>query len=498
MKTYVIVLLTICLAVDGAAQHSFDFLYKTPDDKYIFNGSVDLEGNAILVGRIGEYYYKGDGLVMKVQPDGKYMTKRFNKQDTLNRLCSVNILDNGNYLIAGNFGATDDWNYVDYFWVLILDHALEVIAENFFLIDEYYTGFGGYMKSLVDNDRNVCIVGQAIEFVTNPQSPRTDYVMFKLNQEGDTLMSRYYQYPYWQLPYELMIIPDTDSLMLLGGTMSTAGHPTVTIMDKNMQIHTVNHFYISGLSYLLSADFWLNESEFLMAGPNSFSDGRYLDGYIGVYRMNTAGQVFEELVLSIPDTSIYRAWHKSIAYANDSTVYVAGFQAFANNMTPNAVYLFVIDREMNILGSTGFFIGDAQYQVTGILPMHDDGCLMHIAKNKPNAQGVLERDVYIRKYLRENIVITTTVEKIPLEKLNLKLWPNPAFDKLFVSLEGLNLNQNIRFKIFNTNGIMFLDKKLTIDGNIIRCNISNMPAGLYVYEILGESMPKHTGKFIKK
>lgn len=265
-----------------------------------------------------------------------------------------------------------------------------------------------------------------------------------------------------------------------------------------MQIHTVNHFYISGLSYLLSADFWLNESEFLMAGPNSFSDGRYLDGYIGVYRMNTAGQVFEELVLSIPDTSIYRAWHKSIAYANDSTVYVAGFQAFANNMTPNAVYLFVIDREMNILGSTGFFIGDAQYQVTGILPMHDDGCLMHIAKNKPNAQGVLERDVYIRKYLRENIVITTTVEKIPLEKLNLKLWPNPAFDKLFVSLEGLNLNQNIRFKIFNTNGIMFLDKKLTIDGNIIRCNISNMPAGLYVYEILGESMPKHTGKFIKK
>lgn len=29
-------------------------------------------------------------------------------------------------------------------------------------------------------------------------------------------MSRYYQYPYWQLPYELMIIPDTDSLMLLG------------------------------------------------------------------------------------------------------------------------------------------------------------------------------------------------------------------------------------------------------------------------------------------
>jgi len=217
---------------------------------------------------------------MKVQPDGKYMTKRFNKQDTLNRLCSVNILDNGNYLIAGNFGATDDWNYVDYFWVLILDHTLEVIAENYFLIDEYYTGFGGRMKSLVDNDGNICIVGQAIEFVTNPQSPRTDYVMFKLNQEGDTLMSRYYQYPYWQLPYELMIIPDT-----------------------NMQIHAVNHFYISDLYDMLSADFWLNESEFLMAGPNSFSDGRYLDDYIGVYRMNTAGQVFEEL--SMPTTLPY-------------------------------------------------------------------------------------------------------------------------------------------------------------------------------------------------
>lgn len=498
MKTYVIVLLTICLAIDGAAQHSFDFLYKTPDDKYILNGSVDQEGHAILVGIIGEYYDKVDGLVMKVHPDGNYLTKRFDKQDTLNRLSSINILDNGNYLIAGTFGETDDSNYVDYFWVLILNHALEVIAENYFLIDEYYTGFGGRMKSLVDNDGNICIVGQAIEFVTNPQNPRTDYVMFKLSQEGDTLMSHYYQYPYWQLPYELMIITDTDSLMLLGGTMSTAGHPTVTIMDKNMQIHTVNHFYISGLFDMLSADFWLNESEFLMAGPNMFSKGRYLDNYIGVYRMNTAGQVFEELVLSIPDTSIYRAWNKSIVYANDSTVYVAGFQAFANNMTPNAVYLFVIDREMNILGSTSFFIGDAQYQVTGILSMHDDGCLMHIAKNKPNAQGVLERDVYIRKYLREDIEIITTVEKIPSELLSLSLWPNPADAELYVILEGLNSNQNIRFRIFNTDGIMFFDKKFIVDGNIIRSNISNLPAGLYVYEILGESMQKQTGKFIKK
>lgn len=186
MKTYVIVLLTICLAIDGAAQHSFDFLYKTPDDKYIFTGSVDHEGNAILVGIIGEYYNKVDGLVMKVHPDGNYLTKRFDKQDTLNRLSSINILDNGNYLIAGTFGETDDSNYVDYFWVMILDHTLEVIAENYFLIDEYYTGFGGRMKSLVDNDGNICIVGQAIEFVTNPQNPRTDYVMFKLNQEGDT------------------------------------------------------------------------------------------------------------------------------------------------------------------------------------------------------------------------------------------------------------------------------------------------------------------------
>ncbi len=45
---------------------------------------------------------------------------------------------------------------------------------------------------------------------------------------------------------------------------------------------------------------------------------------------------------------------------------------------------------------------------------------------------------------------------------------------------------------------MFFDKKFIVDGNIIRSNISNLPAGLYVYEILGESMPKKTGKFIKK
>jgi hypothetical protein len=323
--------------------------------------------------------------------------------------------------------------------------------------------------------------------------------MYKLVQSGDTLLSRYYQYPYSQGPYELMKIPESDELLLLGNRITTNAIPSLIILDADMEIVNSYSFQPNpSLHQRLSAAKWLNETDFLMAGTRQFQTERYIDNYIAVLRMNTSAQLFEELVLSVPDTSIYRAWNKSITEANDSTIYVAGFQAFASNTTPNAVYLFLIDSQMNLLGSKGFFIGDDQYQVNGVLPMHDDGCLMYISKNRINDQGILERDIYIRKYQREDIEIITTVEKIPSEQLSLKLWPNPAFDELFVSLEGMNPNQNIRFRIFNTDGIMFFDKKLIVDGNIIRSNISNLPAGLYVYEILGESMPKQTSKFIKK
>jgi hypothetical protein len=479
-------------------QNSFDFLYSTQADNLIKNGVVDHEGSAILVGHIGDLSSDEsiDGFVMKVNPDGSYVAKQFDLSDTVSSFHDAVILDDGNYMVFGSKG--DSGYYQNNFWVLTLDHELEVLSEKTYEIDDYYTGVGASMKAVLDNDRNIAIAGLVFEKVNEYQF-FTDYVLYKLTQEGDTLYSRYYSYPYNQLPYELMRIPETDHLLLLGDRITTNAIPSVLILDSEMEILNSYSFqiYPSPLSQRLSAAKWLNETDFLMAGTRQLPDEKYIDNYIAVFRMNTSAELFEELMLTVPDTSIYRAWNRSITEANDSTIYVAGFQAFADISTPNAVYLFLIDSQMNLLGRKSFYIGDDQYQVWGTLAMPDNGCLMTISKMRISDQGYLERDVYIRKYLREDFEIITSVEDYPLNKIAAKAWPNPADDLLHISIEGLETGQDFRLCIYDIAGQKYLDKAHIVSGNTVQCRIDVLPSGTYVYEIEADRQHLLSGKFIK-
>ncbi len=499
MKTLIISTLLYLLASNAICQHSFGFLYDTPYDNTVNNGVVDHEGNAILVGQIGEYYTGLlDGFVMKILPDGSYATKKFDSSEFNSSLNAVVVLDNGNYMVIGSKGVSDDFNYRNYFWVMTLDHELEVISEKAYEINKFYTGMSGIIKALIDNEGNIAVVGLVIEKINEVQY-FSDYVMYKLTQEGDTLLSRYYQFPYNQTPYELMKIPNSDELLLLGNRITTNAVPSLIILDAEMEIVISYSFQPNpSLSQWLNAAKWLNETDFLMAGTRQFQTERYIDNYIAVFRMNISAQLFEELVLSVPDTSIYRAWNKSITEANDSTIYVAGFQAFASNTTPNAVYLFLIDSQMNLLGRKDFFIGDAQYQARGVLPMHDDGCLMYISKNRINDQGILERDIYIRKYLREDFEIITKVEHLPEDLPAAKAWPNPARDEVNISLSAFAQGLNLRFRMYDTQGQKYVDKQIRVSGNSLRAGIGPLPPGLYVYELEGPDGQKQSGKFVKE
>jgi len=497
MKNLSLILLFCIFSIHAFAQHSFEFLHHTPYDNVVGNGAVDHEGNAILVGQIGEYYTGLlDGFVMKVYPDGSYVTKQFELPEFNSSLSAIVVLDNGNYMVLGSKGVSDNLFYRNYFWVIILNQELEVVSEKSYEINDYYTGVTATMKAILDNEGNVAVVGLVNEKINEVQY-FTDYLLCKLTQEGDTLLSRYYQYPFSQMPYELMQIPESNELMLLGFRITTNAIQSLIILDAELEIVNSYSFQASTLSRRLNAAKWLNETDFLMAGTRQFQDERYIDNYIAVFRMNTSAELFEELVLSVPDTSIYRAWDKSITEANDSTIYVAGFQAFASNITPNAVYLFLIDSQMNLLGSKVFFIGDAQYQVNGVLPMQDNGCLMYISKNRINDQGILERDIYIRKFLREDFELITSVEDYLISKIAAKAWPNPADDLLHISIEGLETGQDFRLRIYNTARQKYLDKALTASGNTVQCQINVLPSGTYVYEIQTADGQVGGGKFIK-
>jgi hypothetical protein len=475
------------------AQHSFEISYATEEDETIISGAIDNQGNVILVGNIGTFNgFHYDGLVMKILPDGNYFTQRFNIEGAFSYFSEVVILDDGNYFIIGSLRFDSVYTNNKYLWVLTLDGSLEIIHEETYLINEDYVGYGPYMKALIGNDSIIRLVGQAYELNTNPNQTQTDYVMFKLSQNGDTLLSKYYPFPHWETPYDLIKIPGSDELMLIGQAISLYGTPELVFLDGDMNILYYNKI-IQGMKGRLNTDLWLNDTDFLMAGNNNSNNERY----IGVYHMDTSAYMHYELVLDRPDTVDYMASFKSMAYANDSTIYIVGYQSYIQLWTtvPTKVFLYVIDRDMNLLGMK-YLGGDANYSTSGIINAHDDGCLIW-GRRYVNPDGIPERDIHIWKVLREEIEISVSVEHINKPGYKASVWPNPVSEELFVSISGINVDAESRFQIYNMAGYKLYDSRISSEGNFLKVNVRNLEAGVYAYRIIQGRHEAISGKFIK-
>lgn len=479
------------------AQHSFEISYATEEDELIIAGAIDHQGNSILVGNIGVYAGQlYDGFAMKIMPDGNYIYQRYDIEGAFSYFSEVVILDNGSYLILGSFTYDSLFTERNHLWVLILDHNLEILIEKTYLINEEYIGFGSNMEALIGNDSIIRLVGQAYETNTNPNQAQTDYVMFKLNQIGDTLLSKYYQFPLWESPYDLNKIPGSDELMLIGQAISLYGTPELVFLDGDLNILYYNKI-IQGMTGRLNTDLWLNDTDFLMVGNNRDINNNY-ERYIGVYHMDTSAYMHYELILDRPDTVEYMAIKKSMAYANDTTIYIVGYQCHNQLWTtlPNKIFLYVIDRDMNLLGLK-YLGGDAYYDPWGILPTHDDGCLIW-GTRYVNPDGIPERDIHIWKVLREEIEISVSVEQINKPGHQARVWPNPVSAELFISISGINLDTDARFQIYNMAGYKIYDSRISGEGSLLKVNVRNLEAGLYTYRIIQSRHEAISGKFIKQ
>ena len=77
---------------------------------------------------------------------------------------------------------------------------------------------------------------------------------------------------------------------------------------------------------------------------------------------------------------------------------------------------------------------------------------------------------------------------------NLSVYPNPAEDKLFVSY---NVNSKPQLKLINLAGAEINISEITINENILECDISNIPAGMYFISIISENGIYTKNVFIK-
>jgi hypothetical protein len=91
-----------------------------------------------------------------------------------------------------------------------------------------------------------------------------------------------------------------------------------------------------------------------------------------------------------------------------------------------------------------------------------------------------------------NVTVTSTVSVIETIQENVKVYPNPARNIVFVRSE----TENSKLLIINSMGQVVTQKELPGFNNEI--NISHLPNGLYFVKIMNSNNISHTVKFIKK
>ena len=501
MKTIVgIILLWFGLSSLGLSQTSFEFDINSEEDCIVIEAATDENGEVVLVGLIGDYVESDyDAFIMRVQSNGTYTTERFDRQDTLSRFTNIEILPNGNYFVLGCYSPFNNNDEREDLWVAILDSDLNIISEKSFKAKEPYDSFSSTACTVIDNDGNIVLTtGATIEDKGDKQG-FLDFAFFKFTPEGDTIVSKYYSYIHNEVPYELKKVPNSDNFMLIEQATALGGGDELFFFDTNLDIIKINTFTgpEQGANGNLSSDGWISDNSFLVSGKKAWDAGGYWEHYIGVYLADTSGQSYQELVLDKLDTLDYTAWKNSMAYANDTTIYIGGFQNYLTfwTLTPSIVELYVIDKNMNVLGYKELG-GDACYELRGIIATEDDGCLLYgTSYTNPD---VHERDIHIWKVLREDIELLVSVKETSSLSSDIKVFPNPVQDKISIDL-GQNHNwEDLQLSITSIEGKTVFQKQINEKGNLLEVDLSNLTSGLFIIQISNLSEIIYSEKIVKQ
>lgn len=105
-------------------------------------------------------------------------------------------------------------------------------------------------------------------------------------------------------------------------------------------------------------------------------------------------------------------------------------------------------------------------------------------------QSQIEGSVMIRPAFGSLYV---NIEENP--KLQVKLYPNPAHDKLFIQFPESDYSQELLITIYDMQGKSYLNKTIFAQNEL---NISALPKGMYIVQIISNSGRAYQSKFIKQ
>ncbi len=114
-------------------------------------------------------------------------------------------------------------------------------------------------------------------------------------------------------------------------------------------------------------------------------------------------------------------------------------------------------------------------------------CTMNIT-----GKNTFSKQVSVAFYVYDNVGIVHNRQQ------SVKVYPNPAKDELLMNI-SLKSSEKITVALYNQTGKKVLEKDNVFinGGKLIKLDLTNLPGGVYYYQIISSSIPLKTGKVVK-
>ena len=507
-------ILTILLVLTGALMSGKGLMAQqwttTIENVLMLDGCITEDNTVLMVGRTTDGDPFDKGALVRLSGDGQYelaFSPLYEGQHV--ELESVLPLPDGGYFVVGKRYTVTFPLPIGELLVLILDDDMNVLDEQT-LQAEDFDGFAE-SHSVMDDDGSIVVMAAA----RRPGSSggiESRGVLFRFSQEGELLQYRYLvaappaPLAYMRSVHDLQLMNDPFSDRIAVLCPGQNGIESVLLFDHGFNLledwmiadpsipDTVLHYLTC--CYRVEhprSDYWYNENEMLVsAHQHDTTHGVNNHPHVLVGRMNLEGEITEKLDVLKQDTLLFA--YGGMAYADDTTVYVAARCHTRSVDKPYYPHVYLLSTELELLGRLELW-SDLNHHTNKVFATTDGGCILA----EINSEDGVHVNTKFGRFSRSDFhPISFAVKEMPSAEIQAKAFPNPAKDELNIHLAGLSGHREHRIRIVDIHGRPCLDRIIRGEGNVLALCVADLPTGIYTYSVYCQEQTVITGKFMKE
>ena len=371
-----------------------------------------------------------------------------------------------------------------YMWTVILDNQLHIVRQYF---DNTLSDVLFVCKYTLDKDSTVVTFSYAGSF-TQTGFIRTYYCGAKIDKFGNRVL--FTRLPQVSWFFDIFERKDSSGYVVVE-------HNSLFFLDTSLT-YTANVFfkYDSVLSTGQASFIRKTDTSYWFSGRGEVL-GFYTNYSLFFSEVGQSGKVrTRKFYKQISRDTLYtEAIAKGIDMTKDKRfIYWGGTKNYDRDLftVSNKQSWFILTK-MDTATRTIWlrnYGGDAYYLLYGLIATADGGCLMYGSRYDYN--NTLRTDGVIMKVDANGVLNSTTI--IPIGQLNILAYPNPSNGQLSFKVPPSVFGQ-IDLAVFDISGKLVYQKKEAALSETF--DLSNLPNGNYLYQILQDGTPLSAGKWQK-